>query len=447
VTCPDLTILPATATCTISLDGMTGQIPCLECTTEVGPVTLSREDFGSPGSCSPGGWTPVSGANCRDAVDGCAEGGGVKTCCDDASTIAVAVAGDCVLRTDRDQNCGGSGDSREWRLERTHDTRGLTDLQICFEVSELDASGNEGILLIAEDATHSEQIFCLDGPPVDGAVSGPAWPYCADLPAWAEDNPSVLLRLIAHSHDDGDILYIDDLTVRGWPSVCPPSRAVAFSEDFDPCPATNPIADGWNGWSIGTTGIAGSGPICQSVCSGGSAGGALVALDTWSMTHHVDASGLDGDVRLCFDVGDDRSNDADEWITVSFDAADGTGWQTAWTWAEEWGSDGDCERVCLPLSDLDPDVARNPDLWIRFELSSDDDDRTVFIDDIEVDGAVFCDGTGHASTGAFSEAGLGTYSFTLQDDTGEPMGAYATCSWDTPPVPVEGWDGTRFRDP
>jgi hypothetical protein len=269
------------------------------------------------------------------------------------------------------------------------------------------------------------------------------WPYCASLPAWAEDNADLGILVIAHSHDDDDALFVDDIVMHGWPASCPPTRSTVFTEDFDPCPVTSPIPSGWNGWTITGTGP-GSGPECATVCSGGTPGGARVRNDEWTMSHVVDTSTLDGDVRLCFDVGDDNS-DQDEWIEVSF--MTGSTWWSAWYWENEWGPDGDCRRVCLNLSDLDPFAARNRSLQIRFTLSSSNTDEHVFIDDIVVDGAVYCDGSGSVSTGAITDTGGGSYSFDMSDDAGVPLGGYAICSWDTPPDPIFGWAGTWFMLP
>jgi hypothetical protein len=447
VKCDDTQVLTADAACTITLDGLAGQIPCLACETEIGMVTLSLDHFtGTGGACGLGGWSLVTGPNCRDRIDegaGCTPGGAVKTCCSDASTIDDDVYGDCMLRTDKGTNCGGSGDSREWRITRDYDTRGLADLELCFRIGDDRATDNDGILVYAIDPTHSEQVFCLEGPPVAGNVDFVEWPYCVDLSAtwpWVEDNANLTLLFIAHSHDDNDVLFLDDVVLRGWSDTCTPTRTTVFTEDFDPCPGTDPIPDGWNGWSIV------GGPSCDSVCTGGSAGGAVSSSGTWTMTHGVDTSTIDGDVTLCFDVGDDDS-DGNEYIQVLFDAADGSGWQEAWYWEDEWGTDGACRRVCLHLSDIDRDAARNPDLRIRFEVYSDSSSRLVFIDDVVVDGAVYCDGSGSVGTSSLTERSGGNYDFALSDDAGVPMGAYAVCTWDTATPPVTGAGGTRFLSP
>jgi hypothetical protein len=206
----------------------------------------------------------------------------------------------------------------------------------------------------------------------------------------------------------------------------------------------SPIPDGWNGWSItGLGGFGGSGPICGNWCSGNT-GGAQVNDDEWIMVHAVDASTLDGDVRLCFDVGDNWA-DWNEWIHVSFDA--GTGWQEAWYWENELGADGTCRRVCLNLSDIDPDVDNNPNLLIRFWLSSNTWNERMFIDDIEVDGAVYCTASPNVSLTSIVDVGSGNYTFDIVDDAGVPLAAWVTCSWDTPPVPVSDRDWTWFQSP
>jgi hypothetical protein len=414
-------------------------------------VTLSSDTFDGPGgSCDAGGWSFITGANCLDRVDDggpCTPGGTTRTCCAVESTIAYDMSGDCVLRTDRNTNCGGFGDSREWRITRDYDTRGLTDIEVCFDIADWRSTNNDGILLYAQDLTHDVQVFCQMGPPV--VRDGPAapyyteWPYCVSLPSWAADNPDLTLMFIAHSHDDDDALFLDDIVVRGWSSGCAPSRSVVFQEDFEPCPVVVPIPNGWTGWSILGTGP-GSGPICQNVCTVGSPGGAVVRNDQWVMTHDVDTSTVDGDVRLCFEVGDSNA-DWNEWITVAFEA--GSGWQDVWYWENDWGTDGACSRVCANLSDVNRHAARNPNLQIGFTLNSNDPTELVFIDDIVVDGAVYCNGTGSVSASAPTDLGGGTYSFDLSDDTGTPMGAYAVCSWDTPPAPITGWDGTWFQSP
>jgi hypothetical protein len=259
---------------------------------------------------------------------------------------------------------------------------------------------------------------------------------------WVEDNADLTILFIAHSHDDNDVLFLDDVVLRGWSDACTPTRTTVFTEDFDPCPGAT-IPDGWNGWSVSSDG---SGPFCGDRCTGGTSGSATAIDEIWTMTHDVDASGLDGDVRLCFDVGDDDT-DGSEYVQVLFDADDGSGWQEAWYWEDEWGTDGTCRRVCLHLTDIDRDAARNPDLRIRFEVRSDSSSRYVFIDDIVVDGAVYCDGSGSASTSSLTERSGGNYDFTLSDDAVVPMGAYVVCTWDTATPPVTGAGGTRFLSP
>ena len=96
---------------------------------------------------------------------------------------------------------------------------------------------------------------------------------------------------------------------------------------------------------------------------------------------------------------------------------------------------------------MDEDAARNPNLQIRFQLSSNQPGEAVFIDDIVVDGAVYCDGTGSVSTSTPSYTGGGSYSFDLSDDAGVPMGAYAVCTWDSATPPVIGAGGTWFTSP
>ncbi len=438
VDCPDGVTLPDTAPCSITLDGVDGQSACIDCTTEIGPVAIVHDDFGdASGTCGMGGWSMVTGAVCADRVDDgapCTPGGGLRTCCADASTVATSVSSDCRLRTDARLNCGGSGDSREWRMERTLDTRGLTDVEVCFNTAHSGATDNDGILLYAEDGGHSEQVFCQMGPPGTGAPADREWPRCITLPDWAENNPALVLSFVLHSHDDDDRLYLDDLVVRGWPSGCTASRSVAFEEDFDPC--TSIIGDGWNGWTV--TGS----PDCRDMCTGGSPGAARATNETWSMSHSVDTSAIARDVRLCFAAGEAFASTSSDRLQVEIDT--GTGWQEAWYWEQGLSFGGACVDVCLNLSDIDPAAARNPALQIRFTLQSSDTSRSIYIDDIVLDGAVLCDGTGSASAGTVSDDGGGSYSLDLSDTAGTPMWVELSCSWDSPPAPVTGSDGTRF---
>jgi hypothetical protein len=441
VDCPDEATLPADASCTLTLDGVADQVGCIDCTTEIGPVVIARDDFGdASGTCGMGGWSLLTGSACLDRVDDgapCTLGGGARVCCADAGTIAVSVSSDCRLRTDARLNCGGAGDSCEWRMERTLDTSDLSDIEVCFSTAHSGATENEGMLLYAEDSSHAEQVFCQMGPPATAAPVDREWPHCVALPSWAADNTALVLRFIMHSHDDDDRLYLDDVVVRGWPAGCTPSRTAVLEEDFDPC--TSIIGDGWNGWSV--TGS----PDCSDTCTGGSPGAARASDETWTLSRTVDTSTLGTDVRLCFDAGDTDAVSSSEQIQVEIDT--GTGWQEAWYWERDWGASGECERVCLNLSDIDPSSARNPSLQIRFTVQSGNTDSYVYIDDIVLDGAAFCDGAGSASVGVVADAGGGSYTFDLVDDAGIPMWADVTCSWDDPPDPVVGSDGTAFTSP
>ena len=438
VDCPDTTSLTSPAVCSISLDGVAGQAACIDCTSEVGPVEIASDDFGdATGTCGMGGWSMVTGASCTDRVDDgapCTPGGGPRTCCADAGTVATSLNSDCMLRTDARLNCGGSGDSREWRMERTIDTRGLTDIEVCFNTAHYGATDNDGILLHAEDSTHSEQAFCQMGPPTTGAPVDREWPHCVTLPAWAEDNPALVLRFIMHSHDDDDRLYLDDVVVRGWPSGCAASRTVAFEEDFDPC--TSIIGDGWNGWTV--TGN----PGCRDMCTGGSPGAARATNETWSMSHAVDTSALARDVRLCFAAGESFASSSSDRIQVEIDT--GSGWQEAWYWEQGLSFGGACVDVCVNLTDLDPAAARNPSLQIRFTVQASED-TSVYIDDIVLDGATLCDGAGSLRLGAPSDGGGGSYTIEVDNEVGRQLWGELSCSWDSPPEPVSGSDGTWFR--
>jgi hypothetical protein len=346
--------------------------------------------------------------------------------------------GDCVLRTDLATNCGGSAE--EWRLERTLDTRGLGDIEVCFGIADVDASRYEGILLYARDATHDERVFCLNGPPVvaDGSADPDRleWPYCRSLPAWASDNPALELEFVAHSEGAGKMLALDDVVVRGWPTACTCTRVALLEEDFSGCTAGSDIVDGWNGWTV--TGEIGN-LTCEPACSSGN--GARVRRGNAGLSRTVDTTAACGDVRLCVDVGD-RNADDGESIAILFDA--GSGWQEAWRWEDDWGADGTCSRVCIVLTDLDPAAAGNPALGVRIDLASNHNLDHVLVDGIVVDGALPCPAGSAASVRGLTDESGGSYSLELVDDAGTLMSAFAICSWDEPDEPVEGSDGTVF---
>jgi hypothetical protein len=422
--------LTDTSTCDLAL-GRTGQVDCLYCYPEVGITVLDVSDFANAsGICSDDGWQLVSGSSCTGSVEDCTPSDGSFNCCDDFSTICVTgVFPDPVLRSLDNGNCGGGHE--QWRLYKTYDFSALNNLEVCFEVADQSANYNEGLLVYVRDASNGpEQIFCLNGK-VQSGVSNVFYPYCASLPAWANDNAAVTIEFVAHSNNYNDFVYLDNIAVRGWHQWCAPSYADALDEDFSGCP--NPIFDGWNGWSV-ASGSPGSFPACPGfTCSSlGSDAAAEVRNDWMTLERRVDASSLDGDVRLCFTYGDNGAWGSDTNIDVFFDA--GSGWKNIWAQSGNFGPNGNCREVCINLSDLDPDANRNPDLGVRIEMASGNS-SPVSLYEVRVSGALYCDGDaiGAVQLDTMTDNGDGTYTFDARDVPVEQLTADILCSWDSPP--------------
>ncbi len=84
---------------------------------------------------------------------------------------------------------------------------------------------------------------------------------------------------------------------------------------------------------------------------------------------------------------------------------------------------------------------------IRFTLTSDSTSRSLFIDDVVVDGPSRCPGAGVVSAAAPADLGTGGYSMDVASETGGAMTVWLECSWDSPAVPVEGSDSFAFVAP
>ena len=430
--------------CTITLAGgdNTGQEACLPCSARVGMLTLARADFGDDiGACDLDGWRLVPGELygdfCKDGVAGCAETGGAKDCCDQLAAICTTLDGNYVLKSDKDTNCGNK--KEEWRLERTFDFRGLSDIEVCFAIADIGVdNNNQGILVHAYDNNNvAELIFCQNNAPRTG-VDGVFYPFCAPLPGWAIGKPAVTIRFIVHSENGGKIMYLDDISVRGWYQGCAPDRTTLFTETFDGCDLSD--------WTV-TSGT----PECPGnfICDGssGNLGSAEVAGgDTWIIERTVDAYSLDGDVQLCFDLGGRNANNSSDMIKAEFDA--GTGWETAWSQDSEFGDNSTCANVCVNLSEINPAVKRNRALSIRFTVASDAQDDYIALDNVSLSGAQYCDGAdiGAVQLGALSDGGAGTYTFTATNTAGEQLGADITCSWE-PDVDLESSDSIWYIPP
>ena len=414
-----------TATCDLDLAGVAGQIDCLSCTSEVGLVLIDYADFNDgSGGCGDDGWrlVPAGGSRCTEEVSGCSPGGGSIDCCANFADVCESYTfGFPTLRSDQNTNCGGD---EEWRIFKVFDVSGLTDLSVCFNYAEAGADDDEGLLLYVQDGANSaEQVFCRnDGPAVN--VNWFFYRMCVDLPAWADNSPDLQLLFIAHSDQDNDIIFLDNIELRGWLAGCAETYLTLFTETFTGCDTSN--------WTVSGN------PKCPGdfACGGGgdNLGSREVNYgDVWSIDRVVDVSALDGDINLCFDVGDDNANNSDDYVYVEFDA--GGGWQGAWYLDSNFGPDDTCTNVCANLSSLNAAVNRNPALGIRFTVRTDSRNDYIVLDNITLFGAQYCDGVaiGAVELGPMLEAGGGAYSFTARDIPGTQMSADIFCSWDTPP--------------
>jgi len=429
--------------CEMNAGGLPLQGECLHCEAKIGTFT-DFSDFGDEaGACEPDGWELVSGDECYDVyTDGCVPEGDPITCCDNFGTLCREVGGRFVLRCDKRQNCG-SDKIKEWRLVKTFDTRGMMGLEFCMDIGKKGGIGTNDVLLVTiSDAAVTENVLCYNGDDferdilLNENIDDVLYPVCVGLPEWAESKESLTVTITAHSDSDGKVIYIDSIALKGLTGNCTPSILSAFLEDFTGC--GDPIPDGWKGWEI--TGE----PKCPGFeCPGGEgdAWGAEADASEWTMEHDVDTSGLDGDVHLCFDLGDDGSDNGER-IHAEFSVDGGETWAAAWYQEKNMTPDGTCRNICVNLSNIDGAVSRNPDMKIRFTLRSDN--KKVDIDDIEVFGAVFCDAAGRVVLGAIEEDTPGHYQFSVTNLTGDPLLVMVHCRWDDPPRPVEGTFNIHF---
>ncbi len=236
---------------------------------------------------------------------------------------------------------------------------------------------------------------------------------------------------VAHSNDDNEYLLLDNVVVRGWSEGCAPSYTILFTSTFTGCDMS--------GWTA-TTGS----PTCPGQTSCGADTDELWVEGTlWTIDKTVDASSLDGDIELCFSYFGDGAGGGES-ILVEFDT--GTGPETAWYQADEMGTDGDCHRVCVNLSDIDPGVNRNPSLRLGFTLASDEIDDEIALDDISLSGAQYCIVDSSVVDLSFPvHRGGGIYEFTATDTNSTQLTADIMCHWDSPTVPVEDMDSVWYR--
>jgi hypothetical protein len=436
LTCVSPVTIPGSSACDIDLSGMTGQVPCLACSAEAGQVTVDYADFGdAEGTCSMDGWSPRNNSTCCDNLGTCAPSTCNRSCCSDTGSICHQDGSSYFLWTAR-QECS----REEWRLDKTFDFTGLQDMEICFELADRGILGDtdEGILIyVSAPAQPAVQIFCLQGEPQYNQRDL-FYPYCAALPAWADDSANVTVTLMGHAEDNGQYLLMDNVRVKGWVRSCAANATRIFHEPFGGCP--NPITNGWNGWTVSGT------PDCPGSWSCGSPSTSPSAQandETWTITRTVSTSAYDGNIELCFSIGDDNGGTS---LLVQFNAQRGAGWQTAWYQTGDLGPDQTCRHICVNLSDMNRDAARNPALLIRFDVNSNVSPGSGYydLDDVEVWGSTYCNGAPYVRLSAIAEAGSGHYGFSAVDLTNTPMSPIMTCSWDSPPAPVSDFTYVDF---
>jgi hypothetical protein len=411
------------SSCALTLTGPggAGQAGCLTCQAQLGDVLVARTSFDDgAGGCALDGWalTPATGNRCTNTITpDCSLGAANRTCCATlASLCDASTFGRPVLRSDNATNCGGN--NRQWRLSRTFDLRGFGAARVCFETADQGVTGASGLSAYASDSSRQPEVLAcvLAGPQpgVDGAMT----PLCADLPAWADDNPAVTVMFRAHSNANGERVFLGGLSLRAWSAGCPPSPVAALDETFAGCDLS-----AWNTLS-GTVACVNTGCANQTGWRPGVVSdGPAASLET-----RVDASGLHGGLTLCFRMGASGSAAAGDGLAIAVDA--GAGYQQVFAQTAPLGLAGECQELCLPLDDALPGAARNPDLGIRLALTGD---GTVGVYGLRLTGAPHCPAGAALDLSPLVDQGGGQYAFELIDAAGEPLAASASCAWSPDP--------------
>lgn len=417
------------ASCSVTTSGGAGEpIGCVACEATVGYVALLESDFeDSAGTCSPDGWQLASGAACSDGADGCATTGTSIPCCADFGSICQSgFPGATFLQSVFEENCGGG--VKQWRIGHAVDASTATDLRLCYDAGEAYAVAADGIYALVSDGTSSMQLDCVRG---DNDWRGAMEMRCADLPAWASNNPNLTVTLVAHddaAHGAYPMevrrMFLDNVLLFGRDAACPTPRVDVFREDFAGCP--DPIPEGFHGWSIveGAPRCAPAGGACS-----GRGEGALVQGAEWALRRVVDTSTLSGAVQACFFVGHVAANDTTESVAVSIDVGDGAGWRRAGRGSLYRAPDSQCQEICFNLSAVHPAAAHNPALGLRVELASTAAGIATMIDDIRISGRQSCADDALVSTGPVTAAGTGAFDVAITRGA-QPVTAQLTCTWD-----------------
>ncbi|MBW2699333.1 MAG: DUF2341 domain-containing protein, partial [Deltaproteobacteria bacterium] len=454
---PDVLDLQAATSSDCVLEaGLSGQEACLSCSAELGTTLLAYADFGDDtGGCDLDGWQLAEGlpaTNCKDALQDCVEAGAEEDCCDELSAICVQLDGNYVLQSDKISNCGSK--KEEWRLARDFDFRGYEQIQVCADVGHNNMDDKQAIAFYAEnlDSTGSGEVarfMCAnrdEGVPFPLAVDLME-SRCAMLDAWANESSKVRLTVVAHSENDNRRIYLDNLSVRALPVGCSPITDRPFFSNFDACETEgiSVIPNGWRGWTV-DSGDLEAFPKCPgSACSNNSSGATVEVDDnTMRLERVVDTRGLDGEVRLCFTFADDGAGEGSS-LRASFHS--GMAWRQAYYQADDLGTNQECRELCINLSDLDPAVARNPALGIRFDVTAVG--GKIYFQDIHLEGIVACDAGTDVFLTSLVEGNGGHYSFTARDDATAPFDADLVCAWGDPAGSphILAFDTVAFRNP
>jgi hypothetical protein len=347
--------------------------------------------------------------------------GGGRDCCDNfiCPIDAGELDGTIALQADRDTCTNGD---RQWRLQRVFDTTGLTDLELCFDYADSGANWDEAFQVDLADGggNYLPALFCDEWGPQDW-VDEQFYRYCFDLPVWAANNPALTIMFFLHSDDPNDRHYLDNISLKGWGGGCAKNVVTALDEHFD-----DPAQCDTTGWVITGT------YSCPGFDCNGWAPGLLADQDSYTAQTIVDASALDGDVRVCFQLGYDGSRGGDR-VALYYDDQAGSGFQLAWEQNDMLGGDGQCREICVNLSDLDPDVNNNPALGIRLLIDSTNDLINLY--GVIVTGAQYCPampGVVALSTPPAGD-GMGNYDFTATDTFGDQLTTEIQCFWEPDP--------------
>ncbi|HUU01789.1 MAG TPA: DUF2341 domain-containing protein [Myxococcota bacterium] len=438
--CDNPVLLPDDSGCTITLAGgdTISQADCLDCSAEIGPVLVDSTDFGDElGRCDLGGWRLLpgwwDGNHCLDSVfkgGVCGEADGAKDCCDDLDKICSdSNQGAFTLFHDKVTDCGTKHE--EWRLEKTFDLTGLGGARVCFDTACRGADQNDGIIVVAEDESNYQQIYCATGGKPDDFF----WHACTrPIDAWADGNPAVTIRLIVHSEADNHAVYLDNVSVHAFGAGCRPTPSPLLDDGFSNAGSCDTSAWSFVGDAHGCPG---------SPCAARPEWSPAVEANgsSFSMSTSVDASDLDGQVSVCFGVGSTGTN-VSSYLALSYNT--GAGVNEAFRLTGGLGVDGQCREFCVNLSDLDPGVNNAPLLGLEFVLHSPIGKIDIYY--VKVQGIEFCPAGGSVSLDVPVGDGLGNYDFTAADTSGGPLAARLSCVWSPQSLPADQRE-VDFRKP